>query len=616
MQKKSRRKTTALLVAILFFVGQFSPSTQVLARERQGTSEIKSPAQFQIDLPPDLGTIQSISTGSGPTLIHIQDAHGNYEAQKKIAAILQYLKEKYGIKVLLLEGAADKLNAELLRVFPKRMDLSREVADGLVRQALMKAAELFLLESPDVQTYGIENLKAYVENGKAFAAVLAEQEQTQGFLGDMDMQIERLTAPYLNKDLRAFLKRLEDFEAKRLPIMDWLSYLKGEAKRHLEIDLTDPAFQIDWPTLTRVHKLNAFESKIDMKNFAKEQGEFLRAISGIPNDIYEQVEKLLSSPISRHQLPDPETGILFEKMVASLPQDFSYDAYPNVRYFIGHLILQSEVQGERLVKEMDSLTDQISERLAKTEEEKKILALLKDHRILKRLFALELTPEDFEEVTKRGETIRPSAVIGRFQKLNDNKRVRDVVFAHTEEINNLFGKAMEFYRGVKDRDAWMIQNIETKLRETGTDKAVVITGGFHAEPFANFFKERGYNYALIAPKITTTDGREAYVQSILQTRLNFPSMVASTRMAEYFLGTSADELLNTLQVNINSIVARVIGEGYQVAVIVHNSDFADFQKELNRPGGTRSNLGASLSNAPKMKKEDPFLKFPWRSRGE
>ena len=101
----------------------------------------------------------------------------------------------------------------------------------------------------------------------------------------------------------------------------------------------------------------------------------------------------------------------------------------------------------------------------------------------------------------------------RFLELNKEKRVRDTRFHHLDEIESLFEKALEFYRGVKERDRWMLENVERLLAETGREKAVVITGGFHAGPFKRFFKQSGYNYALITPKMTTVEGRDHYIQS-------------------------------------------------------------------------------------------------------
>lgn len=523
-----KRKFTSLLTVSIFAFTQIGGVPQGWsATANPFPREVTVAPQFDLTLPPELGTIQTINAGPGPTLIHIQTAHGNYEAQKKIEAILHHLKDTYGIKLLLLEGTSFKLDPERLHFFPKRMDLTKKVAEDLAKKALIKGSELFLLDAEGGEAYGIENRDAYVSNGRAFVDVITQKEVTEKFLQDMDRQIKRLASPYLASNLRSFLKQLERFEAKTFPFIEWLNYLKTQAKEHLEIDLANPSYQLEWPMLFRIFKLKEFESKLNMAAFQKERQAFLKEIKRILKETYQEIEKLLTSPLSQHQLPDPETGLLFEKMVSHLPRSFRYESYPNVSLFIGHLILQSELKGERLVKEMDLLVDEVSRKLADTKEAKQLLTLLRDYRLLRRLFDLELTPKDYEEFIKRGDDIRPSSILKRFLELNHTQRVQNTEFSHLEEIESLFEKALEFYRGVKERDRFLLENIESRLRETGEKKAVVITGGFHSDPFSTYFKTKGYNYALIAPKITTVEGREAYLEATLQ---NSPTIfVTETR---------------------------------------------------------------------------------------
>ncbi len=521
---KDKTKNLSAVIALVAFV-----TTQVTAPfsafANQVQTEIKVSASFELNLPPDLGTVESLHAGSGPTVIHIQTAHGNYEAQKKIQSLLHYLKDSYGIKTVLVEGSASKLNPEILRLFPEE-GLNMEIADELAKKALVKAPDLFLIEEKSAEGYGIENLKAYRENAKAFKAVLKEREKTEGFLKDMDMQIERLTSPYLNKDLRGFLKRLESYSTEHSSMAESIAYLKTEAAKRLNIDLSNPSYQLEWPMLVRIAKLGEFEAKINLEDYHKERDVFLKAIeknekadtskNEATKECFEKVKKLLSATLGRQELPNPETSLLFESMISALPADFNYNAYPNLKLFVGHLILQSEVQGSVLMDEIIRLEDRIATSLAVTETEKKILLLLKDYGLLKKLFALELSPSDYEMILKRRSDIKPSKAIQHFLKLNSSKRVRDAKFSHTKEINSLFERALDFYRFAKERDRLMAENVLTRIKETGADKVAVITGGFHAEPFRHFFSEKGFNYALVSPKFTTLDGREAYIHSILQ----------------------------------------------------------------------------------------------------
>jgi|GEM_PF-2896860 len=570
MKKNYFNKITAFLTAVLMLFNQLSLGhAEEIRRVFSQSKEVTIPsAGFALTLPPDLGTVQNLNSGTGPVLIHIQTAHGNYEAQKKIEAILHYLKETYGIKTLFLEGSAFKLQPDLLRFFPDDMPLTMEVADVLTKKALVKGSELFLLQEPKAQAYGIEDLKTYVTNGEMFQSVLKQKKQSEIFLNDMNAEIERLSSPYLNKNLRSFLKNLDDYETKKtISFPDWLSYLKSQAKENLKMDLTNPRYQLDWPMLLRLYKLKDFESKIDLSAYAKEKEQFLAVIaralgarsnlsSGIAhlparqassllgtlprNDVYSQISKLLSSPLSESQLPDPETSLLFEKLVSNLPPNFNFGLYPNVKLFIAHLILQSELKANLLFDEVNLLSDKISFKLAQTNEEKELLLLFKDYRLLQRLFALELTPEDYEALIKRKDEINPEKLISKFLEINNARRVKSFQFEHIEEIKSLFNKAKEFYRLAKERDHLMLENVESRLKETGETKAVIITGGFHGETFSNYLRGKGYNYALISPKISDFDGHDAYVDSILHYRLN--GISSSTYESAPFIPTPKSEL--------------------------------------------------------------------------
>ena len=559
MQKQL--KSIAACITLIIFLSQTLSPLQAFGAQTFSPSEVKTVSPFQLNIPSDLGSIENLSSGPGPTLIHIQTAHGNYEAQKKIQSILELLNKQYGFKWLFLEGSAFKLDPDRLKFFPDEMDLTLKIADDLTREALVKGAELFLLQNQETKAYGIEELKTYVDNGRAFKAVLVEQKKTKQFVEEMNMQIERLTSPYLNKDLRAFLARLEAFENQTIPVTDWLAALKNEALKNLETDLSDPAFQIDWPMLVRLFKMHEFEAKIDRHVYPKEREQFLEAIRHVVpknSSVYEQVEKFLNGDLTQNELPDPETGRLFEALAAALPPRFDYSAYPNVKNFVGHLILQSEVKADRLAQEIEQLQKQISEKLAGTPQEKKILALLNDQRLLKKLFSLELTPSEYEALLKRKEDLRPGLATRRFLEIDREHRVRNAKFQHLEEMDSLYTKALEFYRLAKKRDQIMMDNISRRFKETGAEKAIVITGGFHAQPFKEFFSGQGYNYALIAPKINSIHpkDREVYIRSVFDKGLNF----SASTWEQPFVTDNHKQMSEREIFRFGSKIVQVLGE--------------------------------------------------------
>ncbi|MFA5168395.1 MAG: HEAT repeat domain-containing protein [Candidatus Omnitrophota bacterium] len=573
-QRKPFKTFIASLTVFVFFVTSLGINPEALAAAV--TPEVTLPFQVKLGenlhmaIPRELGKLEHFKMGQGPAIFHIQTAHGHYEAQQQIRRILHHLSKNYGIRTILVEGSAFKLKPEILNFFPKDHKLTMKVNDELTKHALVKGPELFLLDEigvtpqkknggvTPISAYGIEQVDLYRENGYAFVDVLNQKEKTQDFLANMNEGIERLSAPYLNDTLRTFLKREEAFEKNLMPMDAWLSYLKEQAQKNLKLDLANVVSQVEWPMLVRIFKIRELSSKLDQKAFLMERNEFLKVLkqfipqSGVRDSyldeepkrvprsesLFAEIEHLLRSEQQSQQLPDPETGLLFEDMVKHLPKDFNYGAFPNVRYFIGTLLLQSELKASLLMGEVRRLTDRITDRLARSKTEKDLIGLLKDYRLLQKLFALELVPQDYDTLLAHKRELQPSRIVGKFNSLNGTgyeerntekkfdmphtiRRTRAVEFTHISDLNQLFDSAMKFYEGVKARDGAMEEMIEKRLKETGADKVAVITGGFHSEPFQNYFGSKDYTYALISPKITGADkqGYNEYVRNILDQTL-------------------------------------------------------------------------------------------------
>ena len=114
-----------------------------------------------------------------------------------------------------------------------------EIADDLTHKAYVKGSELFLLEEKDADAYGIENPEIYTQGGRAFLAVLAEQEKTRAFVQSLEMQIERLAG---------FILKLSG--AAGLAGWQWIFLLEGTTTILLGIAilfyLTDRPEQAHW----------------------------------------------------------------------------------------------------------------------------------------------------------------------------------------------------------------------------------------------------------------------------------------------------------------------------------------------------------------------------------
>ncbi len=189
----------------------------------------------------------------------------------------------------------------------------------------------------------------------------------------------------------------------------------------------------------------------------------------------------------------------------ALPKDFSFDAYPNLRLYIQQLILLSELQSEQLQEEIKSLTRQMTEGLIKTEQDHKLVEVLDHYRLLKKLFKLELGREEFREL--QSQKISPMKIAATLE-LNSSK---------LSSITALFGVATRFYEGAIKREDFMMQRAREIMAERKTDKAVIITGGFHTDGFKEKITASGSSYIGITPAIgeVSADSQKNYLTALL-----------------------------------------------------------------------------------------------------
>ena len=336
MQKLTKRiaLVTSLLVANPFLAAPLPASVLPVP-------EVPARASFKLELPAGLGTVERLQAGNGPTLIHIQAAHGNYGAQKKIAGLLAHLSRKYGIRTVFVEGSAFRLDRNRLRFFPAKPALDRRIADRLARDALVKGVELYLMGDARAEALGVEDLSSYVSNGRAFEEVLKARRKNSKFMRALKLRMDALAGTLLSPELRAFLKTEEAFETRRsVSFSEWLRVLRDRAAEKLEIRLEDPRFQLEWPMLVRLTKLAEWESALDRGALAQEKKAFLSVLAKSAPELARQVESRLSDSLETTAAA-PETGLFYESVMQALPADWRFERAPNVRRLIAREIVRS-----------------------------------------------------------------------------------------------------------------------------------------------------------------------------------------------------------------------------------------------------------------------------------
>ncbi len=532
-----------------------------------------------IEIPISLGQIEKRSTGTGPLVVHISEAHGNYEAQGKIKELLEFLKKEYHFNILFLEGGFGKLDPSLLQFFPDAQS-NQKTLDALVKKGAAGGAEAFLFDeylndivtqsslslrglatkqpgrsnliseiasttlgtlsrNDRIQGYGVENPELYLKNLKAFREALRQEAVTSRFLMRLKSEVLTQTSLHFNRELREFFKLYLGFQNTTEHFLSHLATLSRYAKQTLGIDFTDPRNQLEWPQVIRLEKLSLLEKKLDQKVAEAERQALVRlSEQNRINPFFSLCLKkstleeacYSSNGSSRSSLRD-----FYESFYdAAHSKGFEFTAYPELAKEISVQIIRSELGAKPLFEEIHNLSQLILSKLAQSAEEKSLLSVYEDLLLLEKLFSLELTRADYTQVLARKDELIPSRICKRIYSENDDV----ILSAKPEESSNhlaiqstknlanarsfgqrirlrpqddiVFQKSLSFYTLAKEREHAMFKLMTERLKETGSDRSVLVTGGFHEEGLASILKENNFSYISITPKLGGESDSKSY----------------------------------------------------------------------------------------------------------
>lgn len=483
----------------------------------------------QFRIPAGIGRITDlkIHPQSQQVLIHIPNAHRHYEAQIHIDALLKQLNEQVGIRSLYLEGAWSRLDPKPFRFFPKDKMLNHEVLDALVEAGELTGPEVYLIENPAAKGWGIEDYESYKENGEVFRELILNQQHVRRDLKRMlDLWREK-SSRHFSKNLRKLIDQKLKFEKQNLGLEAWANFLSDQALRHLHLNFGDVFNQSAWPYLIRYFRLKKIQKEADPEKIRREKADFLTALTRLDIDkiLLEKVRILFSgkSGSLENELSEMIPGvsfeeasrysaarIAFEKLWGTLPRDFDFSPYPNLKNDIQQKILMDELKAEGLMEELRILEDQIADQLAKTQEEKEWLIAFRQYFLLEKLLKVELNREEYQNHFSK----KAAGEFAKFFELTQpDPDLEKEVRVHTR-------KALRFYGLAVQREKTFREKISNHMTANEDKTAVVVTGGFHTDAVKAFALEHEMSYLEITPTITDIrkEQKEVYLAAVLGSR--------------------------------------------------------------------------------------------------
>jgi len=261
----------AILTLIAFSVQEIALSAPTPFQVQEGPNREAIPPSIQI--PPETGEIRAVPASiskSNLYIIHIQDAHGNYEAQQNIGKILEHLRDQYGIGLIFKEGADEKLDPSFFHFFEDRA-LDLKTADLLMRHGAFSGVEKFLLEEsinpgaeiPEV--YGMEDGRIYSEDLALFRSVTQRRKETLEWIFRAKTCVETLESRLFSRPLLRFVREWKKFKRTESGIGNFAAVAGNAALDSLSIDLKDPKHQESFGSVLRLLKLQEIEAGLDFE---------------------------------------------------------------------------------------------------------------------------------------------------------------------------------------------------------------------------------------------------------------------------------------------------------------------------------------------------------------
>ena len=446
--------------------------------------------------------VSDVFQGKSPRLlIHIQDAHTNTGAEKNISQTLEELITRFHIKTVFIEGGTKDDSLDFLRPLASK-EVREQVAKKYLMQGELNGAEYLSLASDHAfKILGVEEASLYEKNLKTYAAVVERREAVLSYVGQMDQRVGSLKRRIYPKELVEFDDFLRKYKNKEKSFTDYYAALSSTASRY-GISL------LGFPHFLSLKGLQAKEDKIDFKKANTEQAALAVLVSD--KTLAAHAEKMKSGNLN----PLP----FYEAVLAEAhAKKINLGDYPNFSAYVDYLRDYSKIKMERLLNETRILEEVIYQKALPEEDVFYLYRLDKYLSVLKSLFSLQATPQEFDDYSLLQKDMRFNtavclAYINR--KLYDLGNYADVVA--TDSILDENKKEIEdFYRVTGDRDEVFLNKSLAEMEKNNISAAVLITGGYHTPSLRQKMKERNISYAVVTPAVTEETNLVRYEKILL-----------------------------------------------------------------------------------------------------
>lgn len=464
---------------------------------------------INLTIPSELGFVTEVhppSTADKPTLIHLQEAHTNYNGQRHLAAIIQELHAKYGVRLVMVEAGEGDVSLSNLRQYGS-LEARQQVAEKYLKAGLISGEEyLVLTTDADLALWGVEELSLYEQNLQAFLEAKAVQPILSAALDAVQKAVQLLAPKLYDPALIELNAKSAAFEQSEIGMGDYVSVLMKASQK--------AGIAVDPETLVaKFSRLDALDKNIDRNQLSKEQAALLKALGGLlaAQDIKVLIDQAYSIKSGKGKRDDFYSALEAASVKASHP----LSDYPNLSQYFRYVKEISQISAVKLSDELKELLPRVQSGLAQTESSRQLSQIDNQLRLLRSAVELKLSPEEYAQFMQEDASALIAAWPQSLNALLNASNLPQQDFPGLGAWPAGTPILQRFYELAARRDVVLFENALAKLTSSGERVAVLITGGFHGPEITKRLTGQGIGVVVVVPKVGLGDDDHLY-EAVLQ----------------------------------------------------------------------------------------------------
>lgn len=454
-----------------------------------------APSQvYSIQVSDEYGQIKQRYKGTSPkTIIHIQDAHSNLDAQKNIAHIINELVSRDQAAVVGVEGAVGEVDLDTFRSFP--IEQARDaVSLDYMQKGLFSAAEYARITASDnFDLFGIEDDALFTSNFRMFYQASQKREDISQVINNIENILDSLKEIVYGEQLRVFDQAAIRYETGVDSIMVFMPTLY-DAIASCGIEVTD------YLQLAQFYEVLKVQNRMD------------------PNRAQQEKQQLLESISAFRDIKDVTTFSEREQCLyltnEAVNSGIGLKQYPNFRLLTQYHTAYQSIDFSALVQEVEKVAYSARLKTAQTDDAKELVTFCKRLDVLKNVCLLEAQRGQAAYFYKHMDEFSYKSFYDYIHTQSVMHNVSSYFNADNPAFDEVVQLAGRFYGEAARRDTAMLDNMIKHMDATGTDTAVLISGGFHSDGMTRLMKKQNINFLTITPNVTSLDATIPYMDKM------------------------------------------------------------------------------------------------------